>query len=37
VIVEWPERAGDLIPPGHVPIDLEHDPADGDRRVLLAG
>jgi tRNA threonylcarbamoyladenosine biosynthesis protein TsaE len=37
VIVEWPERAGDLIPAGHVPIDLEHDPVDGDRRVLLAG
>jgi tRNA threonylcarbamoyladenosine biosynthesis protein TsaE len=37
VIVEWPERAGDLIPPGHVPIDLEHDPIDADRRVLLAG
>lgn len=37
VIVEWPERAGDLIPPGHVPIDLEHDPIDPDRRVLLAG
>jgi hypothetical protein len=26
-----------MIPPGHVPIDLEHDPVDGDRRVLLAG
>ena len=37
VIVEWPERAGDLIPRGNVPIDLEHDPIDPDRRVLLAG
>jgi tRNA threonylcarbamoyladenosine biosynthesis protein TsaE len=37
VIVEWPERAGDLIPPQHVPIDLEHVPSDPDRRVLLAG
>ncbi len=37
VIVEWPERAGKLIPPGHVPIDLEHDQVDPDRRVLLAG
>ncbi|HUQ82533.1 MAG TPA: tRNA (adenosine(37)-N6)-threonylcarbamoyltransferase complex ATPase subunit type 1 TsaE [Gemmatimonadaceae bacterium] len=37
VIVEWPERAGDLIPVGHVPIDLEHSPTDPDRRVLLAG
>ena len=37
VIVEWPERAGELIPPGHVPIDLEHDQVDQDRRVLLAG
>jgi tRNA threonylcarbamoyladenosine biosynthesis protein TsaE len=37
VIVEWPERAGDLIPPHHVPIDLEHVPSDPERRVLLAG
>ena len=37
VIVEWPERAGDLIPAHHVPIDLEHDPSDPDRRLLLAG
>ena len=37
VIVEWPERAGPLIPPGHVPIDLEHSPSDPERRVLLAG
>ena len=37
VIVEWPERAGDLIPSGHVPIDLEHVASDPDRRVLLAG
>ena len=37
VIVEWPERAGDLIPAGHVPIDLEHVASDPDRRVLLAG
>lgn len=37
VIVEWPERAGDRMPPGYVPIDLEHLPGDEDRRVLLAG
>jgi len=37
VIVEWPERAGALIPAGHVPIDLEHSAEDPDRRVLLAG
>jgi len=37
VIVEWPERAGDLIPSDHVAIDLEHVPSDPDRRVLLAG
>jgi tRNA threonylcarbamoyladenosine biosynthesis protein TsaE len=36
VIVEWPERAGDLIPPEHVPIDLEYA-GDADHRVLLAG
>jgi tRNA threonylcarbamoyladenosine biosynthesis protein TsaE len=37
VIVEWPERAADFIPAGHVPIELEHLPADPDRRLLLAG
>ena len=37
VIVEWPERAGTLIPAGHVPIDLEHSTSDPERRVLLAG
>lgn len=37
VLVEWPERAGDRLPRGHVPIALEHLPADGTRRVLLAG
>jgi len=37
VIVEWPERAGELIPPQHVSIDLEYAPSDPERRVLLAG
>jgi len=37
VIVEWPERAGGLIPPDHVPIDLEHAADDPERRILLAG
>lgn len=37
VIVEWPERTDTLMPPDHVPIDLEHAPGDPDRRVLLAG
>jgi tRNA threonylcarbamoyladenosine biosynthesis protein TsaE len=37
VIVEWPERAGELIPPQHVPIDLEYASSDPERRVLLAG
>jgi tRNA threonylcarbamoyl adenosine modification protein YjeE len=37
VIVEWPERAGDLMPADHVPIVLEHVPGDPDRRILLAG
>ena len=36
VLVEWPERAGDRLPE-HVPLDLEHLPADETRRVLLAG
>jgi tRNA threonylcarbamoyladenosine biosynthesis protein TsaE len=37
VIVEWPERAGARMPAEHVAIDLEHDPIDGTRRILLAG
>lgn len=36
VLVEWPERARGALPE-HVPIDLEHDPRDPSRRVLLAG
>ena len=37
VIVEWPERAGDRMPDGHLHIDLEHVPGDDGHRVLLAG
>ena len=37
VIVEWPERAGDLMPADHVPINLEHVQGDSERRILLAG
>jgi tRNA threonylcarbamoyl adenosine modification protein YjeE len=37
VIVEWPERAGDRMPPDHLHIDLEYVPDDPSRRVLLAG
>lgn len=37
VLVEWPERAGSLLPADHVAIDLEHLAGDPDRRLLLAG
>lgn len=37
ILVEWPERGGDRIPRDAVPIDLELDPADEERRLLLAG
>ena len=37
ILIEWPERAGSLLPQNHVPIDLEHLPRDVDRRLLLAG
>ena len=37
VLVEWPDRAGERLPNDAVPIDLEHDPADPNRRLLLAG
>lgn len=37
VLVEWPERAGDLLPPHTVPIALETVEAVPERRVLMAG
>jgi len=37
ILVEWPERGGARIPSDAVPIDLELDPADEERRLLLAG
>lgn len=37
VLVEWPERAGALLPRGHLPLALEHLPGDDGRRLLLAG
>lgn len=36
VLVEWPERAGDRLPP-HVPLALAYEPGDPSRRILLAG
>ena len=37
VLVEWPERAGDRVPAGHVTLSLQHLPDDPDRRLLYAG
>ena len=37
LIVEWPERAGELLPPEHLPIQLRHIDGDANRRVLYAG
>lgn len=37
VLIEWPERAGARLPAHAVPIELEHDPVDPARRILLAG
>ena len=37
IIVEWPERAGDMLPSDHLPIVLDYDPERPDRRLLLAG
>lgn len=37
VLIEWPERAGALIPADHLPIELRHVEGDPDRRVLYAG
>ncbi|MES2179529.1 MAG: tRNA (adenosine(37)-N6)-threonylcarbamoyltransferase complex ATPase subunit type 1 TsaE [Gemmatimonadota bacterium] len=37
VLVEWPERAGDRVPSGHVTLSLQHLPDDPERRLLYAG
>ena len=37
VIVEWPERAAELMPHDHLPISLMHLPERPDRRLLYAG
>jgi tRNA threonylcarbamoyladenosine biosynthesis protein TsaE len=37
VLVEWPERAGERLPPDHLPIDLDYVSGDPTRRILLAG
>ena len=37
VLIEWPERAGTLLPADHLPIELRHAEGDPDRRVLYAG
>jgi tRNA threonylcarbamoyl adenosine modification protein YjeE len=37
VLVEWPERAGDRLPPDAVPVELEHLDGDAGRRALMAG
>lgn len=37
VLIEWPERAGDRVPAGHVSLTLQHLPDDPDRRLLYAG
>ncbi len=36
LIIEWPERAGQLLPP-HLPIQLRQVPGDASHRVLIAG
>ncbi|MGH7636833.1 MAG: tRNA (adenosine(37)-N6)-threonylcarbamoyltransferase complex ATPase subunit type 1 TsaE [Gemmatimonadaceae bacterium] len=37
VLIEWPDRAADLLPSNHLPIQLRHVDGDPDRRVLYAG
>jgi tRNA threonylcarbamoyladenosine biosynthesis protein TsaE len=37
VIVEWPDRAMELMPPGHIPISLAYVPERPTHRVLYAG
>ena len=37
VLIEWPGRAGDLLPDNHLPVELRHVSGDPSRRVLYAG
>jgi tRNA threonylcarbamoyladenosine biosynthesis protein TsaE len=37
VLVEWPDRAGEWLPPGRVTLSLQHLPDDAGRRLLYAG
>lgn len=37
LIIEWPERAKELLPETHLPIQLRHIEGDPDRRTLYAG
>ena len=37
VLIEWPERAAELLPSDHVGIELQHVPNDEAHRLLLAG
>jgi tRNA threonylcarbamoyladenosine biosynthesis protein TsaE len=37
VLVEWPDRAGELLPGDHLPVQLRHVEQSPDRRILYAG
>lgn len=37
LLIEWPERAGELLPGNHIPIQLRHVQGEPDKRVLYAG
>jgi tRNA threonylcarbamoyladenosine biosynthesis protein TsaE len=37
VLIEWPERAGDRLPPGRVSLLLQHLPDEPNRRLFYAG
>ena len=37
MLIEWPDRAGALLPSDHLPIQLRYVESDPSRRVLYAG
>lgn len=37
MLIEWPDRAGELLPTDHLPIQLRYIEGDPTRRVLYAG
>lgn len=36
-LIEWPDRMGSILPPGHLKVHLETDETDNARRITFSG